>query len=62
MQKIQKHKQLNEEVKKSKMSALQLDESADIQNSILLKYVRYIDHEESDMKEDILITYVHYQQ
>ena len=37
------------------MFALQLDESTDIQNnSILLMYVRYIDHDESDMKEDIL--------
>ena len=36
------------------MFALQLDESTDIQNRILLKYVRYIDHDESDMKEDIL--------
>jgi len=32
-----------------------MDESTDIQNnSILLTYVRYIDHDESDMKEDIL--------
>jgi len=35
--------------------ALHLDESTNIQkNSILLTYVRYIDHDESDMKEDIL--------
>jgi len=37
------------------MFALQLDESTDIQNnSTLLTYVRYIDHDESDVKEDIL--------
>jgi hypothetical protein len=37
------------------ITALQLDESTDIQkSSILLTYVRYIDHDESDMKEDIL--------
>ena len=37
------------------MFALQLAESTDIQNSsILLTYVRYIDHDESDVKEDIL--------
>jgi len=47
--------QLIEKMKKSKLFALQLDESTDIQNSsILLTYVRYIDHDESDMKEDIL--------
>lgn len=47
--------QLIEKIKKSKLFALQLDESTDIQNnSILLTYVRYIDHDESDMKEDIL--------
>jgi len=35
--------------------ALKLDESTDIQNnSILLTDVRYIDHDESDTKEDIL--------
>jgi hypothetical protein len=34
--------------------ALQLDESTDILNNIiLLTYVRYIDHDESDMREDI---------
>ena len=43
-----------EKIKKSKLFALQLDESTDIQNnSILLAYVRYIDHDEGDMKEDI---------
>jgi len=37
------------------MFALQLDESTDIQNNrILLTYVRYIDRDERDMKEDIL--------
>ena len=46
--------QLTEKIKKSKLCALQLDESTDIQNSILLTYVRYIDHDESGMKEDIL--------
>ncbi|PNF27274.1 hypothetical protein B7P43_G05160, partial [Cryptotermes secundus] len=47
--------QVTEKIKKSKLFALQLDESTDIQNSsILLMYVRYIDHDESDMKEDIL--------
>ena len=46
--------QLIEKIKRSKLFALQLDESTDIQNSILLTYVRYIDHDESDMKEDIL--------
>ena len=36
------------------MFALQLDESTDIlNNSILLTYVRYIDQDESDMREDI---------
>jgi hypothetical protein len=35
--------------------ALKLDESTDIQNnSILLTYVRYVDNDESDIKEDIL--------
>ena len=47
--------QLIEKMKKSKLFALQLDESTDIQNSsILLTCVRYIDRDESDMKEDIL--------
>jgi len=37
------------------MIPLLLNESTDIQNnSILLTYVRHIDHDESDMKEDIL--------
>ena len=37
------------------MFALQLDESTDVQNnSIFLKYVQYIDHDDCDMKEDIL--------
>ena len=44
-----------EKIKKQKLFALQLDESTDIQNnSILFTYVRYIDHGERDMKEDIL--------
>jgi hypothetical protein len=44
-----------EKIKKTKCFALQLDESTDIQNSsILLTYIRYIDHNESEMKEDIL--------
>ena len=44
--------QLIEKIKKSKLFALQLDESTDIQNSsiLLLTYVRYIDHDESDVK------------
>ena len=47
--------QLTEKIKKSKLFALQLDGSTDIQNnSIFLTYVRYIDHNEGDMKEDIL--------
>jgi len=47
--------QLIEEIKKSKLFALQLKESSDIQNNnILLTYVRYIDHDESEMKECIL--------
>jgi len=47
--------QLVRKIKKSKLFALQLDEATDIQNSsILLTYVRYIDHDDSDMKEDIL--------
>jgi len=47
-------KQFIEKIKKSKLFALQLDQSTDIQNnSILLTYVRYIDRDESDMKEDI---------
>jgi len=58
--------QLTEKIKKSKLFALQLDESTDIQNnSILLMYVRYIDHDESDVKEDILSVSdlpTHYQQ
>jgi len=46
--------QLIEKIKRSKLFALQLDKSTDIQNnSILLTCVRYIDHDESDMKEDI---------
>ena len=45
---------LIEKIKRSKLFALQLDKSTDIQNnSILLTCVRYIDHDESDMKEDI---------
>jgi len=45
--------QLTEKITKSKLFALQLEESTDIQNnSILLTYVRYIDHDKSDMKED----------
>ena len=52
-QKIQKRNSLKN-LKKTKLFALQLDESIDIHNSILLTYVRYIDHDESDMKEDIL--------
>jgi len=48
-------KQLTAKINKSVLFGLQLDESTDIQNnSILLTYVRYIDHDESDMKEDIL--------
>ena len=44
----------NEKIKKSKVFALQLDEFTDIQNnSRLLTYVRYIDRNEIDMKEDI---------
>jgi len=47
--------QLIEKIKKSELFALQLDESTDIQNnSILLTYVRYTDHYENDIKEDIL--------
>ena len=47
--------QLIDKTKKSKLFALQLDESTDIQNiSILLMYVQYSAHDESDMKEDIL--------
>lgn len=45
--------QLIEETKKSKLFAFQLGESMDIQN-VLLKYVWYMDHDESNMKEDIL--------
>jgi len=48
-------KQIIEKIKKSKLFALKLNESTDIQNnSILCTYARYIDHDESDMKEDIL--------
>ena len=44
-----------EKIKKSKLFALQLDESTDIQNNgILFRYARYIDHDESDVKEDTL--------
>ena len=47
-----RERQLNEKIKKSKLFSLQLDESTDIQkNSILRTYVRYIDHDESDVKE-----------
>jgi len=53
-QRIQKSNSLKK-FKKSKLFALQLDESTDIQNnSILLTYARYIDHDKSEMKEDIL--------
>ena len=46
---------LTEKIKKSKLFALQLDESTDIQNNnILLTYVRYTGHNESDLKEDIV--------
>jgi len=47
--------QFIEKIKKSKLFVLHLDEFTDIQNSILLTYIRYIDHDESDVKEDILI-------
>jgi hypothetical protein len=43
--------QLIENVKKSKWFALQLDESTDIQNSILVSYVRYTDYSVGDMTE-----------
>jgi len=47
--------QLIEKNKKSKFFALQLEESTDIQNkSILITYVRYIDHDESDTTEGML--------
>jgi len=47
--------QLVEKIKRSKLFAIQLDESTDIQNnSILLTYVWYIDHDDSGRKEDIL--------
>ena len=47
--------QIIKKIKKSKLFASQLDESTDIQNnSILLKYVPYIDRDESDIKEGIL--------
>ena len=43
--------QLTKKIKKSRLFVKQLDESTDIQNNgILLMYVRYIDHDESDMK------------
>ncbi|PNF37794.1 hypothetical protein B7P43_G10127 [Cryptotermes secundus] len=39
----------------SKLFALQLDESTDIQSSsLLLTYARYVDHDKSDMKKAIL--------
>jgi len=48
-------KQLTAKINKSELFGLQLDESTDIQNnSILLTYVRHIDHDKSDVKEDIL--------
>ena len=54
IEKIQKRNSLKK-IKISKLFALQLDESTDIQNSsILLTYARHIDRDESDMKEDIL--------
>jgi len=47
--------QLIEKIEKSKLSALEVGGSTDIQNnSILFTYVSYIDHNESEMKEDIL--------
>ena len=53
-QKIQKRNSLKK-MKKSKLFAVQLDESTDIQNNrILLTCVRCIDHDKRDMKEDIL--------
>ena len=48
-------KQLTAKINKSGLFGLKLDESTDIQNSsILLTYARYIDHDESDMKEHTL--------
>jgi hypothetical protein len=48
-------RQLIKKIKKSKLFALQLDKPTDIHNNgNLLTYVRYTDHDESDMKEDIL--------
>jgi hypothetical protein len=47
--------QLIEKIKEIEIFALQLDESADIQNNcISLTYVRHIDNDESDMKGNIL--------
>jgi hypothetical protein len=49
--------QLIEDIKKSKVFALELDEPTDIQNnSILLTYVRYIGHYESNLMENMLST------
>ena len=48
-------KQITAQINKSELFGLQLNESTDIQNnSILLTYERYIDHDESEVKEDIL--------
>jgi len=47
--------QLTEKIKKSKLFALQLDETTGNQNnSILITRAKYIDYDESDMKEDTL--------
>jgi hypothetical protein len=44
--------------RKSELFTLKLDVTTDIQNnSILLPYALHIDHDESDMKEDILSVY-----
>ena len=46
---------LTAKINKSELCGLKLDESTDIQNNcILLTYVQYIDHDESDVTENIL--------
>ncbi|XP_007538950.1 zinc finger MYM-type protein 6 isoform X2 [Erinaceus europaeus] len=47
--------QLIQKVRESKWFALQIDESSEISNiSLLLCYVRYIDYDSSDIKEELL--------
>jgi hypothetical protein len=49
------HQQLIRKIKRSKLYALQLDESTDITHkALLLIYIRYVDWDEKEIKEEFL--------